>query len=90
MSRGNNYMREGIKTWPHASGWPVRGSEAAASNARSKMAPSKPLSPQGWAGLALPSPALFLHSTASVDIGDVGFGSGFPKGGLRANTYFQP
>lgn len=41
-------------------------------------------------GLAPGSPALFLHSTASMHTGDVCFWSRFPKGRLRANACFQP
>lgn len=43
-----------------------------------------------WAGQALGSLASFLDSTATMDTGDVCFGSGFPKGGLGAHADFQP
>lgn len=80
-------MGEGIETWPNATGWPVREVVSCSIKREEQDGASQTAVPTGMGRAG----SWLLHSTASVDIGDVGFGFGFPKVGLRANTYFlQP
>lgn len=62
-SRGNNCMGEGIETWPHAAGWPVRKVVSCSIKREEQDGASQTTVPTGMgrAGSWLPGPFLTFH-----------------------------